>query len=158
VAPRRANVTFVPRILRTSLPDGYFHITARGVEQRAIYLDREDCRAFLGMFGAAVRRHDWKLYAFCLMGNHYHVVLEATREALSDGVQWLNGGYAQRFNKRYARWGHLFGARFRSWVVATEEHLYEASRYVLANPVRAGLVERAEDWPWSGSRWGKQLA
>lgn len=148
----------MPRILRTTLPDGYFHITARGVEQRAIYLDAEDCRAFLAMCGATARRYEWRLYAFCLMTNHYHVVLEATREQLSDGVQWLNGGYAQRFNKRYGRWGHLFGSRFRSWIVETEEYLHDASRYVLANPVRAGLVERPEAWPWSGSRWGKRLA
>jgi putative transposase len=147
----------MPRILRTTLPDGFFHITARGVEQRPIYLDSEDRRSFLALFGSTVRRHSWELYAFCLMGNHYHVVLETTREALSNGVQWLNGGYAQRFNERHGRWGHLFGSRFRSWVVESEKHLYDASRYVLDNPVRAGLVERAEDWPWSGSRWGKRL-
>lgn len=148
----------MPRILRTTLPDGYFHVTARGVERRAIYLDREDCRSFLALFGSTSRRHGWDLYAFCLMPNHYHVVLEATREALSDGIQSLSGGYAQQFNRRYGRWGHLFGARFASWVIQSEKHLYDASRYILANPVRAGLCERAEDWPWSGSRWGKRLA
>ena len=147
----------MPRILRTTLPDGYFHITARGVEQRTIYLDRDDYLAFLALLGSTSRRHGWDLYAFCLMGNHYHAVLEATREALSDGVQWLNGGYAQQFNGRYRRWGHLFGARFASWVIESEKHLYHACRYVLENPVRAGLCERAEDWPWSGSRWGKRL-
>jgi REP element-mobilizing transposase RayT len=147
----------VPRILRTTLPDGYFHITARGVEQRAIYLDREDCRSFLALFGSTARRFGWDLYAFCLMGNHYHVVLEATRDRLSDGVQWLNGVYAQQFNKRHERWGHLFGSRFSSWVIESEEHLYKACRYVLANPVRAGLCERPEEWPWSGSRWGRRL-
>ena len=148
----------MPRILRTTLPDGYFHVTARGVEQRPIYLDSEDCRSFLGLFGSTARRHGWTLYAFCLMGNHYHLVLEATREALSDGAQWLNGVYAQDFNRRHGRWGHLFGARFASWVIETEEHLYAACRYVVENPVRAGLCASPEDWPWSGSRWGKQLA
>ena len=148
----------MPRVLRTTLPDGYFHVTARGVEQRAIYLDPEDCLSFLGLFATTARRHFWVLYAFCLMGNHYHVVLEATCGALSDGVQQLNGTYAQLFNRRYGRWGHLFGARFGSRVIETEAYLYEACRYVLENPVRAGLCERAEDWPWSGSRWGKQLS
>jgi REP-associated tyrosine transposase len=147
----------VPRILRTSLPDGHFHVTARGVEQRTIYVDPEDCRSFLALFGSTAHRHEWDLYAFCLMANHYHVVLEATREHLSDGVQWLNSVYAQQFNRRYGRWGHLFGARFASTVIESEEHLYEASRYVLANPVRAGLCARPEEWPWSGSRWGKRL-
>jgi putative transposase len=147
----------MPRILRSTLPDGYFHITARGVEQRAIYLDAEDCRSFLALFGSTVRRHRWDLYAFCLMTNHYHAVLEATREELSEGVQQLNGAYAQHFNRRHGRWGHLFGARFASWVIESEKHPYGAARYVLANPVRAGVVDRAEDWAWSGSRWGKRL-
>jgi putative transposase len=147
----------VPRILRTSLPDGYFHVTARGVERRPIYLDADDYQSFLGLFAATVRRQSWNVYAFCLMPNHYHAVLEAAREALSEGIQWLDGVYAQDFNARYGRWGHLFGARFASGVIETEEHLYTASRYVLANPVRAGLVERAEEWPWSDSRWGKRL-
>jgi putative transposase len=153
-----ASVSGVPRILRTTLPDGYFHITARGVEQRSIYLDAEDCRWFLALFGSTARRFSWELYAFCLMTNHYHVVLEATREALSNGVQRLNGVYAHDFNDRHGRWGHLFGGRFRSWAIESEEHLYAACKYVLQNPVRAGLCERAEDWPWSGSRWGKRLA
>jgi putative transposase len=148
----------MPRILRTTLPDGYFHVTARGVEQRAIYLDREDCRSFLDLFASTVRRHRWGVYAFCLMGNHYHVVIEAPRAELSGGVQRLNGVYAQRFNRRHGRWGHLFGDRFASWVIETDEHLHDACRYVLENPVRAGLCERPEDWPWSGSRWGRRPA
>jgi putative transposase len=147
----------VPRILRTTLPDGYFHITARGVEKRTIYLDSEDCRSFLALLGATVRREAWEIYAFCLMGNHYHVVLEATREALSDGVHWLNSVYAREFNRRYDRWGHLFGGRFASWVIENEEHLAAACRYVVANPVRAGLCRNPEEWPWSGSRWGVRL-
>ena len=139
------------------MPDGYFHVTARGVERRAIYLDDDDYRSFLGLFTATVRRQSWDVYAFCLMPNHYHVILEATREALPEGIQWLDGIYAKDFNARYQRWGHLFGARFASWAIESEKHLYAAARYVLANPVRAGLVDRAEDWPWSGSRWGKRL-
>ena len=147
----------MPRVLRTTLPDGFFHVTARGVEQRAIYLDAEDCRSFLALFGETARRHAWNLYAFCLMTNHYHAVLEAAREDLSEGAQHLNGIYARHFNRRYGRWGHLFGARFASWVIDTESHLYATARYVLANPVRAGLVERPQEWPWSDSRWGKRL-
>ena len=148
----------MPRILRTTLPDGYFHVTARGVERRPVYLDADDYRTFLALFAAAVRRHGWDVWGFCLMPNHYHAVLESTREGLSAGAQWLNGVYAQTFNGRHGRWGHLFGARFASWVIDREEHLYAACRYVLENPVRAGLCERPEEWPWSGSRWGRQLA
>lgn len=148
----------MPRILRTTLPDGYFHVTARGVARRAIYRGRDDYRSFLALLAVTARRHSWDVSAFCLMPNHYHLVLEATREALSNGVQRLSGLYAQGFNARHGRWGHLFGARFSSRLIESEEHLYTAARYVLANPVRAGLSRRAEDWPWSGSRWGKRLA
>ena len=70
-------------------------------------------------------------------------------------MQWLNGVYAQAFNGRHARCGHLFGERFRARVIRDEEHLYEACRYVVANPVRAGLCGQATDWPWSGTRYGK---
>ena len=152
-----ASFSGVPRILRTTLPDGYFHITARGVAQRPIYLDDDDYRLFLALAGATVRRYDWDVSAFCLMPNHFHIVVETTQEALSHGVQWLDGVYARSFNACHNRWGHLFGGRFRSWVVESEEHLYAACRYILENPVRAGLCERPEDWPWSGSRWGKRL-
>ena len=144
----------MPRILRTSLPDGFFHVTARGVAKRTIFLDDDDYRTFMGLLAATVQRYRWDVFAFCLIENHYHVVLNATRERLSNGVQWLNGVYAQEFNQRYERWGHLFGARFASWVIETEEHLYAACHYVIENPVRAGLCDRAEEWPWSGSRWG----
>jgi len=147
----------VPRILRTTLPDGYFHVTSRGVARRRIFLDEDDCLFFLSLLAETADRYVWEVYALCLMENHYHLVVEATREHLSDGMQWLNGVYAQEFNQRYGRWGHLFGARFASWVVASEEHLYAACRYVLENPVRAGLCERPEDWPWSASRWGRRL-
>jgi putative transposase len=147
----------VPRILRTTLPDGYFHVTARGVEQRRIYLDRYDCRLFLSLLAETIDRYVWDPYALCLMPNHFHVVLDATREHLSEGMQWLNGVYAQEFNHRYGRWGHLFGGRFASWVIESEEHLCAACRYVIENPVRAGLCDRPEDWPWSASRWGLRL-
>jgi putative transposase len=89
------------------------------------------------------------------MGNHYHLVVRARRVDLSNGMRRLNGVYAQGFNRRYDRRGHLFGDRFASWVIGSEEHLSAAIAYVLFNPVRAGLCARAADWPWSGAapRW-----
>jgi REP element-mobilizing transposase RayT len=140
------------------LPDGFFHVTSRGVARCRIFRDADDCHAFLGLFADTVTRYGWDVWAFCLMHNHYHVVLEATQVQLSAGMQWLNGVYAQDFNQRYERWGHLFGARFSSWVIEDEEHLRAACLYVLANPVRAGLCKTPEEWPWSGSRWGLRLA
>jgi putative transposase len=137
------------RLRRSDLPDGVFHVTARGVAGTAVFRDDEDRRRFLHLLGRAVERHDWTCHAFCLMGTHYHLVVQATRDDVSAGIQWLNGTYAQSFNRRHERWGHLFGARFGSWVVDRDEHLAATCRYVLQNPVRAGLCRNAEDWAWS---------
>jgi putative transposase len=134
---------------RSDLPDGVFHITARGVAGTAVFRDDEDRLRFLRLLGKTVERHDWMCHAFCLMGTHYHLVVQATRDDVSAGIQWLNGTYAQSFNRRHERWGHLFGARFGSWVIDRDEHLASTCLYVLQNPVRAGLCRHAEDWPWS---------
>ena len=92
------------------------------------------------------------MHGFCLMPNHYHLLVATERWRLSAGVQSLNGVYAQAFNRRHGRWGHLFGERFASWVVEDDAHLVNTIEYVLQNPVRARLVERAADWPWTAVR------
>lgn len=143
------------RGLRTELPDGTYHVTARGVDGTDIVRDDDDRRAFLNLLAETLRQYRWDMLAFCLMNTHYHLVLHATRADLSAGLHRLNGVHAQRFNIRHTRKGHLFGDRFASWVVETEEHRRAACRYVLLNPVRAGLCERSEDWRWSGSRFGR---
>ncbi len=135
---------------RSELPDGIFHVTTRGVDSCLIYRDELDRISFLRLFANVVERFRWRTYAFCLMGTHYHIVLETARARLSDGAQRLNGVYAQRFNRRHGRTGHLFGDRFASWVVDDEDHLAAACRYVLENPVRAGLCDSPEQWRWSG--------
>jgi REP-associated tyrosine transposase len=140
------------RRLRTDLPDGLFHVTARGAGRIAIYRDDEDYRLFLRLLGMTVERRRWHCLALCLMPNHYHLVLDTTRRRLSRGFHWLNGSYAQAFNRRHGRWGHLFGDRFSSWVVVDEEHVAATCEYVRANPVRAGLCTTVDDWPWSGSQ------
>jgi len=140
------------RRLRSDLPDGFFHVTARGVDGTAIVRDDEDRHGFLELLADAAGHYRWRCHAFCLMDNHYHVVLEATQEDLSNGMHRMNGVHAQRFNLRHGRRGHLFGDRFASWVIATEDHLFAACRYVLENPVRAGLCERPQDWPWGAYR------
>ena len=91
----------------------------------------------------------WTLHAYCLLPNHYHLIVEATRPDLSTGMQRLNGRYAQRFNQRYDRVGHVFQNRFSSYVIESEEHLGRALAYVHANPIEAGLCERPEEWPWT---------
>ena len=119
---------------------------------RPIFLDDADYRTFLAMLSRAVRGHRWDCLTFCLMPNHYHLVLAPRDGDVSAGMKALNGGYARHFNKRHGCEGHLFRNRFRSVEVARDEHLYEVCRYVVLNPVRAGLCRSAEDWPWSSHR------
>ena len=144
----------MPRVLRTTLPDGIFHVTTRGVNRTDIFLDTEDRRTFVALFAGAVRRHAWEMHTVCLMTNHFHLVLETSVEGLYRGMQRLNGAYAQLFNKRWGRTGHLFGERFYSKPITEDEQLLETGRYVIFNPVRAGLCERPDQWPWSASRYG----
>jgi putative transposase len=141
------------RLPRYVFPDaGIFHATARGAGRIPIYRDESDRLLFLGLLADAVEVFEWECYAYCLMTNHYHLVIEAGRDKMSDGFHMLNGIYAQSFNGRHKRWGHLFGDRFWCRVVA-EERLESTCGYVIANPVRAGLCEGISDWPWSGCRY-----
>jgi REP element-mobilizing transposase RayT len=86
------------------------------------------------------------------MSSHFHLLVWAPLERISDGMHWLNGAYAQRFNRRWGRVGHLFQNRFDAWVMRDERHWQNTCRYILENPVKAGLCEFADDWPWSGGR------
>jgi putative transposase len=147
-------VAVMSRRPRYAQPDGFFHVTTRGVAKSLIYGEDVDRRFFLRLLLRVVRRYRWDCYALCLMNNHYHLVLETERERLSDGMHRLNGIYALAFNRKYGRWGHLFGDRFGSRVIDSQAYLEDACDYVVQNPVRAGLCERAADWPWSGSRFG----
>jgi putative transposase len=139
------------RIARTSMPDGYFHVYARGVAGTRIFGDDSDRDAFVQLVTHCEQRHGWVCHAFTLLHTHYHLVLKSKREHLSVGVQQLNGRYSRRFNKRHGRFGHVFAERFSARVIQSEEYLYDACEYVLLNPVRAGLCQHAEDWPWSFS-------
>jgi REP-associated tyrosine transposase len=148
--PRR-----MPRVVRSTLDDGVFHVTTRGVDRADVYYDTEDRRTFVALFASALKRYRWEFHTVCLMTNHYHLVLGSTVARMSEGMQWLNGAYAQIFNKRWARTGHLFAGRFHSKPVTEDDQLVETCRYVMWNPVRAGLCERPEQWPWSASRYGR---
>jgi putative transposase len=141
----------VPRRPRNLLGDGTYHVTARGVARSEIFRDAHDYRIFVRLFAEAATRFEWRCHAFCLMPNHYHLVVETPLVPLSSGLHRLNGIYAQRFNKRHGRWGHLFGERFEARLIETERHLRGACRYVLDNPVRAGLCTKRSEWPWSGA-------
>jgi putative transposase len=145
----------MPRVLRTRLPDGFFHVNTVAVAGTPVFFSDVDRIGFLRLFAECIHAYDWTSFAYCLMTTHYHLVLEAPQHQLSAGMQRLNGVHAQRVNRRLGRPGHLFRARFSSRVLESEEHLRAACRYVLLNPVRAGLCARADEWPWSGSKWGK---
>ena len=127
-------------------------MTARGIADSPIFLEDFDRLAFLAELRRVSRRVGWRVVAWCLMDTHYHLLLFAGREPqVSLGMQILNGQYARRLNERYDRRGHLFGARYRPTPVESDQHLAAAMPYVLRNPLRAGLVERIEEWPWSGT-------
>ncbi len=140
------------RPLRIEYPGAVFHITARGNERRAIFRDDRDRRRFLRVLAKAVDRFGWILTAYVLMPNHFHLVLELTRATLSRGMHWLNGTYAQAFNRGHERVGHLFQGRFKSFLVEKESYSLEVLRYVVLNPVRAKMVPRPEDYRWSSYR------
>ena len=139
-------------MLRQDLPDGVFHVTTRGVAREPIFRDDEDRRLFLHLLAATGEGNSWRCHVHCLMGTHYHLIVEASVRSLSRGLHRLNGVYAQLFNRRHSRTGHLFGDRFAAFVIEDEDHLQAACEYVLHNPVRAGLCDRADEWPWSGAR------
>jgi putative transposase len=133
-------------------------VTTRGVFGRRVFVDDADRLFFLALLALVIRRYRWDCHAFCLMGTHYHLVVETTIEQLSAGMQYLNGVYAQRFNARHQRDGHVFGDRFACWVIHDDEHYERTVEYVLTNPVRAGLVDDWTDWRWSGVRGVRSTA
>lgn len=143
---------------RRELGDGFYHTTARGCDRILIVRDELDCHAFMRFFARAAQACEWTVHAFCLMPNHYHAVLETTVERLSSGMHALNWKHAFRFNSRHCRTGHLFQERFDARLIETDEYLEDACLYVLNNPVRAGLRERWEEWPWSGGAAAQALS
>jgi putative transposase len=134
---------------RRVLADGFFHVTSRGTAATQIFLDDADRLTFVELLSKTIDRCSWTCHAYCLMTTHYHLVVEALLADLSRGMHRLNGIYAQRFNKRYDRIGHLFQGRYDARLIDSEEHLRAACQYVADNPVRARLCHRAEDWRWS---------
>jgi REP element-mobilizing transposase RayT len=140
------------RPLRLEHAGALWHVTSRGNERQSIFRDDRDRDVFLRLLGGAVRRFRWRLHAYVLMGNHYHLLLETPEPNLSAGMHRLNGVYSQRFNRQHDRVGHLLQGRFKAILVEKERHLLELVRYVVLNPVRAGLVRTAFDWPWSNFR------
>jgi putative transposase len=140
------------RVPRLALPDGLFHVTVNAVAEALICSSAADYARFLRVLTPVVRRRGWRCYSLCVMGTHYHLVLEATARELAAGMETLNGRYAKLFNRDLGRRGHLFRARYSSKPIESVDYLFEAIRYVVLNPVRAGLCRRPEQWPWGTYR------
>ncbi|HEX5261579.1 MAG TPA: transposase [Gaiellales bacterium] len=139
----------MPRRLRDQPAGSIHHITARGSRRGTIFVDDDDRRAFIAALGECQRATGWTCMAFCLMTNHYHLLVELTAPRLSVGMQVLNTTHAVRFNRRHEGAGHVFDARFHSTLVDDTDYGQEVVRYIALNPVRAGLCDRPEQWPWS---------
>lgn len=140
------------RQLRLEFAGALYHLTARGNERQEIFRDNGDRQHFLAVLAREVRQLRWRLHAYCLMGNHYHLLVETPEPNLARGMKRLNSVYSQRFNQHHNRVGHLFQGRYHSVLVQKESYLLELSRYIVLNPVRAGVVAKANQWPWSSYR------
>ena len=137
---------------RIEVPHGYYHVGTRGNNKRTIFDDERDRRFFMLTLRRVARRYGWVFYAYCLMGNHYHLVMQIGDAGISRGMCELNTAHSLAYNTRHGRTNHLFGRRFWSELITTDSHLLQACRYVIQNPLRAGLCERLEDWEWSSYR------
>ncbi len=140
------------RPLRLEFAGALYHVTSRGDRQEDIYDDDDDRQVFLSVMASVCESCNWICHAYCLMSNHYHLLVETPDANLSRGMRQLNGVYTQTFNRRHGRVGHVFQGRYKAILVDRENYLLELSRYIALNPVRAGMVASAKDWPWSSYR------
>ncbi len=140
-------------------PESNIHlITASGNARCRLFVDAADRELFLDLFNEAVAHFSWDLFAWCLLGNHLHIVARAEPEPLHRGMQWLKSVYAMRFHRRHHTCGALFKRPYDSRPIVTEEQLHRSCGYTLRNATRHGFVERAEDWEWSSFRSIARLA
>jgi len=137
------------RPLRIEYAGALYHVTSRGDRREDIYFDDDDREIWLALFARVCSRFNWRCHAWCLMDNHYHIVIETIEGNLSQGMRQLNGVYTQQSNRKHGLFGHLFQGRYKAILVEKEAYLLELSRYVVLNPVRAGMVKNIDDWQWS---------
>ncbi len=142
----------MPRKPREQVEGGLYHIYARGNDRQPIFIDSTDRRRYLSLLGRSVRRHDWRVLGYCLMPNHVHLLVETPEPNLAKGMQRIHAPYAQAFNKKHGRCGHVFQGRYGAVTVADDAQLISVVRYIARNPVAAGLAEDPADWPWSSHR------
>ena len=136
----------------TPYPDAFYHITARGNERQNIFQGNRDRERFLGYFDSASERYKAIIHTYCLMDTHYHILLQTPAGNLSQVMHHINGAYTNYFNVNRKRSGHLFQGRYKAPLVDIEEYAQELSRYIHLNPVKAGMVEKPEQYKWSSYR------
>ena len=134
------------RPLRLEYPGAVYHITSRGNARNDIFIGDNDREDFLTILGGMIKRYNWLCHAYCLMDNHYHLLIETVDPNLSQGMRQINGVYTQTFNRNHRRVGHVFQGRYKAIHVEKNSHLMELCRYVVLNPVAAGMVSRPELW------------
>ena len=137
------------RPLRIQYAGAVYHVTSRGNEKKPVFKDDEDRQNFLNTLQHVNKRYNWICHAYCLMTNHFHLLIETPDGNLSLGMRQLNGVYTQLFNKRHGRIGHLFQGRYSAILIQKDSHLLEVCRYVVLNPVRAKMVETPDQYAWS---------
>lgn len=137
------------RPLRVLFPGAFYHLTSRGNNRERVFLEACDFESFLAVLGHVVERYGWLCHGYCMLGNHYHLLVETPQPNLPAGMRQLNGVFTQRYNCRRSRCGHLFQARYKAVLVEAEPHLLQAVRYLAWNPVRAGLSGEPAGWRWS---------
>ena len=144
-------MAYKPRI---EVPGAFYHVVTRGNNKRTIFEDDWDRELFLMLLWTVARLHGWTIFAYCLMTNHYHLVIQLGpgEKMLSTGMCWLNTAYATEYNRRHGRINHLFGRRYWSRMLRDDSDVIVNCRYAINNPVRAGMVDDASLWVWSSYR------
>jgi len=140
------------RPLRIEFAGALYHVTSRGDGQEDIYQGDADRDIFLELLAEIKDRFNWSIHAYCLMSNHYHLLIEKPDSNLAKGMRHLNGVYTQRYNRLHQRMGHVFQGRYKAILVQKDSYLLELARYIVLNPVRARMVRSAKDWQWSSYR------
>ena len=141
------------RALRVRYPGAFYHVTSRGNERKAVFKSKRDREKFLEYLESATQRYDARIHAYCLMDNHYHLLLETPSGNLSQIMRHINGAYTTYFNVKRRRSGHLFQGRYKAILVEMDEYAKELSRYLHLNPVRAKMVQTPEAYAWSSYRY-----
>lgn len=137
------------RPLRIEFPGAVYHVTSRGDRREDIFLTDADRKAWLAQLKQVCKRFNWRCHAWCQMSNHYHLIIETAEPNLAKGMRQLNGVYTQYINRAHGRVGHVFQGRYKAILVDKDSHLLELARYVVLNPLRAGMTQDIADWPWS---------